>query len=54
MNTITMGSESLGRVTIQIPCDASKAEQDMIIKNALDGLKFALDFAKENNLNIFS
>lgn len=52
--TYTCGSETKGRVCIQVPANASRAQTDKIIQERLESLKYMLELAKDLNLNIFT
>ena len=52
--TYTCGSETKGRVCIQVPANASKEQTDSIIRERLESLKYMLDMARDLNLNIFT
>lgn len=53
-NTFSCGSETKGRLQIQIPINATDAEKKEIIDSAIDSLKYILDEVKRKELDIFT
>jgi len=53
-NTFSCGSETKGRIQLQIPISATDSEKREMIDSAIDSLKYMLDEIKRKDLDIFT
>lgn len=53
-DVFVIGSETKGRIQIQIPVGSSKAERRLVIDSALDDLEYLKDEIDKRKLDIYS
>lgn len=54
VDTITIGSETKGRVQIQIPCGCTKAERRVLIDAMLDDLEYLKTQIESRGMDIYT
>lgn len=53
-NQICLGSETKGRLVIQIPCNAQDSERKMLIETAVNDLKYTKECIEKAGIDIYT